>query len=394
MSDIIAFLKRSWSASVVLASGTIILAGAVALFANAAVGIVPLAICAAVTSVWVAALYMFGARTQFTGAGYRYGRHTRIVAAITLCVLPLALLVVVLQPVLWTPSHLRIAIARFDDRGAGASGVEEKIREQLDDLSSRHRSLRFVMTKEVIAPEERGRKPMTVALLSRANIVVWGWYRKTDSDVLAAAAFTTMPSVNWVLLKSESSVQVPVSDLNQFRLQERIGRTVSALSLFALGVTRLEAGDPAEAADCFEELLSRRNDIPRDMLHHATVYYWLAQAKREIGDVDAALSALASAISSNPRHGRARVLRAEIYASRDDIEAAVRDLLATLGSSDGVSDAEALVKVGDLYAERQPDLALWYYRSAVRADPSYVVALKRQDELIRRTRRRTEARLL
>ncbi len=174
------------------------------------------------------------------------------------------------------------------------------------------------------AAREEGRR-------RRADLVLWGWYARTESDVRVTVHVENLSSSKYLTLRGEEpyQMQAAVAELESFQLQDRLSGEMSALMLFVSGLARYEAVDYREAIRRFTDALAPgvwpEGMVGPEMLHsyRGTAYFYQGEYKRAIADYDEMLRL-------NPQDAEAHNNRALAYAYLGEYKRAIEDFIEAL----------------------------------------------------------------
>lgn len=243
---------------------------------------------------------------------------------------------------------------------------------------------------------------------SGANFVIWGWYSRSRTNVYANVHFVFVNDLeSWPLcVKSEEETfNLPLDNSESYSLQTKLTDHMTYLTLFATGLSRLDANDADAAIEKFNQAL-KLQDVPEQMVDPAQVYHSRARAfllknnydlaiadydkivrlkpiaqsyisrgaaYRGKGEYDLALADLNQAISLDPRSTDAHHGRGVVYTMKGRYDLAIIDFSNAIALDSKYTDAY----FGRGYAYKSQgnhDLALADFNQAISLDPSYVCA--------------------
>ena len=149
-----------------------------------------------------------------------------------------------------------ILLTAYDGPDPKAYRVNEIIYKQLDKTIAPLTNTE-ILTSDVSIPEQDGSR--TARMLGQkyhADLVVWGWYAVTVTNVLVT---THIENINPTVL-----IEIPVSDditvegtitqINDFSIQQTLSDQMTALTLYVEGMSRYKAKDYDAALDLLEKV--------------------------------------------------------------------------------------------------------------------------------------------
>jgi tetratricopeptide (TPR) repeat protein len=151
--------------------------------------------------------------------------------------------------------RVTVLIANFSGPDQEKYRVTEKVLAQMRQSLGAYRDTR-VLPLNRTAPEgvsisEQQGSETAVAMGRRncADLVLWGWYAVTATDVLVTIHIETLTPYAWLPISNSEiySAQATVSGLQSFRFQQSLSEEMSAFALFLTGLVRLQAKDYPEA---------------------------------------------------------------------------------------------------------------------------------------------------
>ncbi len=132
----------------------------------------------------------------------------------------------------------------------------------------------------------------------RADLVLWGWYARTESDALVTVHVENLSGPDLLILEEHEAyqMQAPVAELESFQLQHRVSGEMRALILLVTGLARYEARDLREATQRFTEALAP-GVWPDGMIgleilysYRGAAYLYRGEYERAVADYQLALS--------------------------------------------------------------------------------------------------------
>ncbi len=182
----------------------------------------------------------------------------------------------------------------------------------------------------MITEQQGSKEALLLGQNSKANLVLWGWYGVTATDVLLSANLENLsgpegiPLLNSGRYKSQASA----AELDRFSFQANLSKEITALMLFITAVVRCEAEDYGEAKKRVDEAFAF-GSWPEPLINRAVLFFVRGQATLMTGDVQPAYDDFSMAIKLDPGFPKS-------YANR----CAACTILGR--SKDGIDDFRAL----------------------------------------------------
>ena len=135
-----------------------------------------------------------------------------------------------------------ILVAEFDEKADQNFGVTERILNRLRDATEDYSDVKVEALNKTITEQAGGSDAaLAIGKKSKASIVIWGWYTKTEEAVQISANFEVLQPSEYLPDFGETASGQPqvfaLSELNHFQLQTRLSSEMRYLTLFTLGWT-------------------------------------------------------------------------------------------------------------------------------------------------------------
>lgn len=267
-----------------------------------------------------------------------------------------------------------LLVANFSSTTGENYGVTELLLERLRDATSEFPDIEVKALGETITAQQGKDVAVAKGKEHQANIVLWGWFAKTNEKVLVTTHFVMLGDlVNKIDLGSESPDKRQIStagllELENFTLQTRLSEEMSAITLFATGLTRLTAGDDEAAITRFNKALEQ-NAWPEQIVDASDIYLSRGIALLNKSTTHRAETSKEAfddfnkAILANDKNSYAYLMRAHTYLVEEKYDAAIADVTKVLGyETDVYVLANAYSLIGGLYSlNHEPERANYFY---------------------------------
>jgi len=204
------------------------------------------------------------------------------------------------------PGKIVILVANFDGPD---QGITQEVLKQLRDSGNKYASdLLIKSLKETITEQDGSETAREKGNCFKASIVLWGWYRGTDS-ANGYIYFEVLKGPQ--NLRTQHERPIRNADVAGFKIQPELSSEMSYLALLTIGLARYEAEEYQSAIDRFNDALQQQ--IPKDMISPAAVHFFKGLCHYEIAQAAQDRVALETAIR-------------EFDKCVQDLNAATRDL--------------------------------------------------------------------
>ncbi|NEP14349.1 MAG: tetratricopeptide repeat protein [Symploca sp. SIO2C1] len=381
-------------------------------------------------------LYVWFKRSRINGSGdtlvKHYSKKTRRLALLGL--FAVALLMVLSGGGWYHHNNFQkhqvvVLVANFRDPQQDTWGVTEDIISQLEDAlvtrqhkdaSVKYDDVKVQALNETITAQEGIEVARAKGAKHHADIVLWGWYKDTNTHVKVTVKFEVLEKLHYLPSVRTKQLIQPIAQLNSFKIQAQLPRKTSYLTLFTIGLVRYEAEDYEAAITRFTKALEILPDaeqaIAQDTaidalyfykgnahyyegeLDKAIANYNLAlQFNRELveaynnsgiaysdkgeldlaigkkGELDLAIADFTQALEIEPEFAEAYNNRGIVYSDKGELDLAISDYNQALKINR--EDAEAYNNRGSAYSDKgELDLAISDFNRALNINPEYAGA--------------------
>ena len=253
-----------------------------------------------------------------------------------------------------------ILFAEFQTLDKQSHGVTETVINQLRAGVSKYPDTRVEYLGETITAQEGDEVARRKGKERGAHFVIWGWYGVNPVAARVNVHFVFVKGLkSWTLCKKseEETFTTPLMEIQTYSLKTQITEHMAYLTLFAVGLARLEANDLDEAIARFNAVLSMPN-APNQIIDAADVYRYRAYAfllkeqyelaiadwdkaialkpdawsyesrgltHHNKGDYALAIADYGRAISLNSKYAAAYYDRGLLHLAKDNYESAISD---------------------------------------------------------------------
>lgn len=223
-----------------------------------------------------------------------------------------------------------ILVAEFDGPDAAGYRVTDTILANLRDATAAYPDVVVETLDAAITEREGSNVARAIAEQNQANILIWGWYGKTDNAVGVSANFEILDAPQELpKLGNEASGQVrafSLDEFNSFELQTELSSEMAYLTLFTLGMAELSNQNWEQAIARFSDALAQTNE-PVAALDQSIVYFFRGKAHYyHHQDYEQEIADYTKAIELNPSYTEAYSNRGLAHAEQGDYELAFADL--------------------------------------------------------------------
>jgi tetratricopeptide (TPR) repeat protein len=334
---------------------------------------------------WLSSFYVYFKRTEpAKSAGfvsqeserkYLFSRRIRYLALIGIISLPALTITGLIG---WKyinnlPSDkITILVANFEGPDQ-TYGVTEKIIEQLREEVKQFPDIQIQALGRPITAQEGSDAARIVGKEHKANIVLWGWYRKTQENVFITIHFEALQGPRYLPLRSnKQELNLAVAELESFQIQTRLSGEFTYLTLLTIGIARLEAKDYDGSINLFTKALGQ-NAVPEQMIEPAFIYYYRGTAYSAKVDYDHAITDYTEAIRTKPNFASAYNSRGIAHSWKGEYELAITDFNITINLEP--DKAGAYVSRGSAYGYiGQNERAIADFDKAIKLKPDNKIA--------------------
>lgn len=224
-----------------------------------------------------------------------------------------------------------ILVADFQSLDEKNYGVTESLIERLREATAEYSDIEVKALNSSITAQQGSATAQALAKEHKANMVIWGWYVKTEESLmLHLHCQLPQESPKLILRKDKQSLILPATELESFSVQIRIADETTYLTLFIVGVARLKAGDHEGAIARLTKAINQAT-VPESMVNPADVYFYrgLSHFVKHISSgarsLENALADFNSAVRLDPKKSDAYTLRGVVFGLQDQYKEALED---------------------------------------------------------------------
>jgi tetratricopeptide (TPR) repeat protein len=214
---------------------------------------------------------------------------------------------------------ITILVADFNGLDDQKYGVTETIIDQLRVATKEYSDIQIKALGEFISAQQGPEVARVKGKSHKANIVLWGWYVKTQEKVNVNAHFEVLHAPHGLDLRREKeSFILALSELESFNIQTRLSSEMTYLTLLTIGLARMEALDFDGAIARFITALTQPI-IPDQIIEPSHIYfhrgsaYFLKTLSNFSADLREAISDFSKSIDIKPDYAKAYLLRGYSY---------------------------------------------------------------------------------
>ncbi len=200
-----------------------------------------------------------------------------------------------------------------------------------------------------------------------ADIVFWGWYEATNTNAWFSLHVENISSVKYPDDEYNLSFSsVPLSDLDSFKLQQKIGEDFSSLIHFINGYIHAEAGNSSPALEELREIPELSNffiTTDKLLIYQGIIY-------KNLGETPQALENLNKVIEINSNYEDAYSNQGDMFAEIGELERVLENYNETILINPNSTDAH--ISRGYIYARLGDyEKALADFDRALSLNPNY-----------------------
>lgn len=214
-------------------------------------------------------------------------------------------------------NKLTILVARFEPHTDTETLVTDLIVSQLKDALKKYSNVNVVVSSSPISVTEGRTVALQRAKELNADIVVWGWYKKSATKVIINAHSELVLEIPNDIIKSQQNTLIDdIPNFENFSLQLNLAKEVAAISVIYLGLINFELGNFEESLRYLSNAVSTASSFPRTInLPELLILRAVTRSNQSCGmgdDSKDLLSDLDEAVSfgANPNNSRILLLRA------------------------------------------------------------------------------------
>jgi tetratricopeptide (TPR) repeat protein len=224
-----------------------------------------------------------------------------------------------------SPKEMTILVANFDGPEQAKYRVTEIIIHQLRLAVKQYEDVDVRHLPETITEQEGSKAARLKVSQGEADIVIWGWYGKTEEKVIVTIHFELFKDMPSLMRTDQQMLVSPVSALETFTIQQQLSGEMAYLTLLILGLRHFQKEKYDEAIEKLNQALNQ-SMAPEQMVDPALLHFLRGNSYYFKSDFDKALADFSEVVRRKPDSYIALIQRGSIYAVvKGDIAAALAD---------------------------------------------------------------------
>jgi hypothetical protein len=166
-----------------------------------------------------------------------------------------------------------ILLADFRGIDGENIGLTNILKSRLDRATAEFPEIEVVTLREPITSDDGRKKALEKGREYNASIVLWGWFTRSEEQILVNVNFEMMRSPHYMPISSErGDYKAPLSTLKEFTLQEYLSDQLTTIILAATALARMDVGDYWGAVSRLNEALSK-HVFPQIVMGYEDIFY-------------------------------------------------------------------------------------------------------------------------
>jgi len=228
------------------------------------------------------------------------------------------------------PSHKTIImVANFESLDGQNYGVAEKIIEDLRRETMQYGDVEIRGLNMSITARDGAERARLIGAEHQVTILLWGWYRKTNENVLVSTHVEILKKPAALILRSDSHELIrPAREIDSFEVHTRLSHDLTYLTLLTVGLARMESKKYQDAISLFTRAI-QLSTAPESLIDPGNVYLFRGIAYSSIRSYRDAIDDFTKSLSltSSPCGACALNNRAIAYAHLGNLDSALSDFL-------------------------------------------------------------------
>jgi tetratricopeptide (TPR) repeat protein len=205
----------------------------------------------------------------------------------------------------WLEQHLKaelenkivVIVTKIDGPDPKNYRITEELTTQLKDSLAVYTDTVVISLAETIAEEQGSVYARGIGEKHHADIVIWGYYGKTTTDVRLTLHIENIHPEKVDILDADETLQVQAAStkLDSFTFQQDIGHELTTFIFFLSGYVRYQASDYPAALKRFDQALSR-SSWAEDVVTRSEALYYRGTTLSAMQDWDKAIESFNDAI--------------------------------------------------------------------------------------------------
>ena len=226
-------------------------------------------------------------------------------------------------------THVLLLVADFDGVDPQKYQVTENILRNLRNATEAYPDVKVQALNRTITEQQGSEFSRAAGEQKKASIVIWGEYGVTSDYVQVSTYFEVLkpPAVFPELEKTASgeAQTLAIAELNSFKLQTRLSKEMSYLTLFTLGMVQYAKEDWDGAIVRFKSALDQVKE-PVTTLGQEVIYFYRGACYYYKHDYKKAIADYTQALKLKPDLANAYINRGNVYADQDNYTQAIAEV--------------------------------------------------------------------
>ncbi|MCC5666058.1 tetratricopeptide repeat protein [Nostoc sp. CHAB 5784] len=177
------------------------------------------------------------------------------------------------------PPHVLLLVANFDGVDPQKYQVTETIVRNLRNATEPYADVKVPALNKTITEQQGSEVARAEGEQKKASIVIWGDYGVTPTNVQVSTHFEVLISPDYfpklgTTARGEAQI-LPLAELESFKLQTRLSKEMSYLTIFTLGMVRYTANKWDEAIALFSDALAQvKSETNVSTLNQGVVHFY------------------------------------------------------------------------------------------------------------------------
>ena len=221
-----------------------------------------------------------------------------------------------------------VLLAEFDGVDAKNYRVTETILQNLQDAAKNYLTVKIQPLKQAISQQEGKDKARELGKNKNADIVIWGWYGKTQQKAAVSVNFEILSAAkDYIDVGKQVQGEIrtmAVAALESFEIQVNLAEELKYLTLVTLGVSAYAAADWDNAINQLTVALSVAKPN-KAALDPATIYFYRGTAYYSKKEYDRAIADYNQALLLNSKDAEFFYNRGSAYNDKKEYDRAIAD---------------------------------------------------------------------
>jgi tetratricopeptide (TPR) repeat protein len=220
-----------------------------------------------------------------------------------------------------------ILVANYEGRDPSNYRVTDQVLSQLRSSLKQYDDTLVYSLDESITEQQGADKARALGDRLRGDLVVWGWYGATGSDVLLTVHIENLSACKCPPMQPFSSSntyveRVGLKDIESFRLQQKLSDQMTSLTLLVGAIARFEAEDYHETIHRLDSALALGEwpELKSELLVQR------GQAKHALKNIKGSIVDFDLAIQADAQNSVAYISRAASFMDSGEYQKAIDDL--------------------------------------------------------------------